>query len=190
MTGVRCDANPEDIIHVLTLGFCADPVMRWLYPQPHSYLAQFPIALRLFGGAAFDNETALSTTVGCAAALWLPPNTHPDGEGLMAHFEATLTEDVLEDAYKVFEIMDKIHPVEPCWHLAFVAADPSCRGKGYGSALVDHVLLKCDADRTTAYLENTNPANTRFYQSRGFQIIGEIQAGKAPPMQAMLRNPH
>jgi hypothetical protein len=55
---------------------------------------------------------------------------------------------------------------------------------------VDHVLLKCDADRTTAYLENTNPANTRFYQSRGFQIIGEIQAGKAPPMQAMLRNPH
>ena len=85
--------------------------------------------------------------------------------------------------------MDKIHPVEPCWHLAFVAADPARRGMGYGSALVDHMLLRCDADQTIAYLENTNPANTSFYQSRGFQIVGEIQAGKTPPMQAMRRDP-
>jgi ribosomal protein S18 acetylase RimI-like enzyme len=189
LTAIRCDANPEDVIRVLTLGFCADPVMRWLYPQPQSYMEHFPIVLKLFGGAAFDNEAALSVTDCCAAALLLPPNTHPDGDRLMAHFESTLAKDVLEDAYKVFDIMDKIHPVEPCWHLAFVASDPAHRSKGHGSALVDHMLARCDAEQAIAYLENTNPANTSFYQSRGFQIIGEIQAGKAPPMQAMRRDP-
>lgn len=65
MTAIRCDANPEDAIRVLTLGFCADLVMRWLYPQPKSYLENFPIVLRLFGGAAFDNEVALSVKDCC-----------------------------------------------------------------------------------------------------------------------------
>lgn len=158
--------------------------MRWLYPKPHLYLEHFPQTLKLFGGAAFDNETALSAGDGGAAALWLSPGAHPDGDGLIALFEAVLSKDVLEDAYKVFEIMDEFHPDEPCWHLAFVATDPASRGKGYGSALIDYMLPRCDAEQKLACLENTNPANTAFYRQHGFEVLGEIQAGKA-----MQRNP-
>ncbi|HMB77522.1 MAG TPA: N-acetyltransferase [Kiloniellaceae bacterium] len=190
MTNVRTDATSDYIIDVLTLGFIADPILRWLYPEPRAYLENFPKTARLFGGAAFANETALNVDGGHAAAMWLPPDSHPDGDGLMALFEAVLSHDVLEDAYKVFEIMDEIHPTEPCWHLAFVATDPASRRKGYGSALIEHVLPRCDAEQKVAYLENTNPANTALYERHGFHVIGEIQAGKAPPMLAMRRDPH
>ena len=78
MTGVRYDANPEDIKRVLTLGFCADPVMRWLYPQPQSYLEHFPMVLKHFGGAAFDYEAALSVADGRAAAS-VAAAEHPPG---------------------------------------------------------------------------------------------------------------
>jgi ribosomal protein S18 acetylase RimI-like enzyme len=85
--------------------------------------------------------------------------------------------------------MDEIHPAEPCWHLAFVATDPVARGRGHGSALISHVLPRCDAEGCVAYLENTNPANTAFYRRHGFEVVGEIQAGAAPPMVGMLREP-
>ena len=152
MSLIKTDAPPHHIINVLTLGFSADPIMRWLYPEPHAYLEHFPTALRLFGGAAFDNETALSVGDGRAAAMWLPPDCHPDEDGLIAHFEAVLPSNVLDDAYSVFEIMDKLHPDEPCWHLAFVATDPASRGKGYGTALIEHVLPRCDAEQMHALL--------------------------------------
>lgn len=189
MATIETNATPKHIIDVLTLGFCADPIMRWLYPEPHVYLEHFPTTVKLFGGAAFANETALSVSDGGAAAMWLPPDSHPDGDGISALFEAVLPSDVLDDAYKNFEIMEKMHPDEPCWHLAFVATDPVSRGRGYGSALIDHLLPRCDAEQKVAYLENTNPSNTALYQRHGFQVIGEIQAGKAPSMYAMRRDP-
>lgn len=189
MATITTDQAQDRILSTLTLGFSADPIMRWLFPQADTYLKYFPEALKLFGGAAFDNNTALNADNGAAAALWLPPDTHPDGDGLMKLFESVLSKETLEDAYKVFEIMDEIHPDEPCWHLAFVATDPSWRGKGYGSALIDFILPRCDAEQKPAYLENTNPANTSFYQRYGFEVLGEIQAGNAPPMNAMRRDP-
>lgn len=190
MKGVQTEPRQRTVIDALTVGFSADPVMRWLFPKPEDYLRHFPQTLRLFGGEAFANETALATGEGAAAAMWLPPGAHPDDEGLMAHFEATLSDDVLKDAYAVFEIMDEIHPEEPCWHLAFVATDPVHRGQGLGSQLISHFLPRCDADGKPAYLENTNPANTPLYERHGFQVIGEIQTGAAPAMVAMRRDPH
>jgi ribosomal protein S18 acetylase RimI-like enzyme len=189
MTKVRADVMPQHILDVLTLGFSADPIMRWLFPEAHLYLAHFPRLVRLFGGDAFDKQTALCVDDGAAAALWLPPLSHPDGDGLMALLESVLPSDVFEDACEVIAIMDEMHPDEPCWHLAFVATDPVSRRKGYGSALIEHLLPRCDAERKVAYLENTNPANTAFYQRHGFRVIGEMQAGQSPPMYAMQRDP-
>jgi len=189
MTVITTDAPPQHIIDSLTLGFAADPVMRWLFPEPHPYLAHFPTVLELFGGAAFTEKTAFMTHDGNAAAMWLAPGSHPDGDGLMALFEETLAPRTFKDAAQCFEIMDALHPDEPVWHLAFVAADPTVRGQGLGSALINHVLPRCDAEQTVAYLENTNPANTALYERHGFKVIGEIQAGHSPAMQGMRRDP-
>lgn len=189
MIAIQNDAPSKHIVDSVTLGFTADPIARWLYPEPHTFLEHWPTTVKLFGGAALDCNTAFHVTDGGAAAMWLPPGAHPDGDGLIAHFEGVLSRRVLEDAYKVSEIMEKFHPDEACWHLAFVATDPVSRRKGYGSALVDHMLPRCDAEHRIAYLENTNPANTALYQRLGFRVIGEMQAGRSPPMYAMRREP-
>lgn len=189
MVKVLADGPRRAVLDALTLGFAQDPVMRWLFKEADTYMRAFPQVLELFGGAAFAHQAALSTEDRSAAALWLPPGTHPDGEGLMALFEAELSKADFADAIEVFEMMDEVHPSAPCWHLAFVACDPVGRGKGYGAALMDHVLRQCDSEGTLAYLENTNPANTGFYEKHGFETLAKLQAGNFPPMWAMQRPP-
>jgi len=178
-----------NVLDTLTLSFSADPIVRWLYPDARSYLAHFPAVISYFGGAAFDHDTAQISSGSEAASLWLPPDVHPDGDGLLAYFDETLTKSQKADFYKVFDIMEAVHPETPCWHLAFIGTDPAKKGHRHGSALMQQMLPRCDAEGQIAYLENTNPANIPFYERHGFRVIGEIQAGAVPPMYAMRRDP-
>jgi ribosomal protein S18 acetylase RimI-like enzyme len=89
----------------------------------------------------------------------------------------------------MFEQMDKFHPDEPCYHLAFIAVDPAVYGKGYGTKMLKHTLALCDQDKKLACLESTNPANISIYKRHGFELIGSIEAEGAPSMFPMLRKP-
>jgi len=182
-------ADVAQSIDTIVLGFSADPIARWLFPEPQQFLATFPTITRLFGGRAFENDSAYHVEGYTGAALWLPPGVHPDEEGLTALFEDKFSGAMLEDVRSLFEQMDKFHPDEPCWHLTFIAVDPVKQGNGYGSALLKHTLAACDLDNKPAYLESTNPANVPLYQRHGFEVIGNIQAGSSPPMFPMAREP-
>jgi hypothetical protein len=48
-----------------------------------------------------------------------------------------------------------------------------------------HALKRCDADRIPAYLENSNPRNTPFYERFGFEPLGVIKAGSIPEIVPM-----
>jgi hypothetical protein len=45
-------ARESRAMAALTLAFAADPAVRWLLPDPDSYLAGFPCPIRAFGGSA------------------------------------------------------------------------------------------------------------------------------------------
>ena len=177
------------VIDAIVLGFSADPIARWLFPEPQQFLATFPTVTRMFGGRAFEYESAYHVDGYIGAALWLPPDVHPDGEGLTTLFEDKFSGPMLEDILSLFEQMDKFHPDEPCWHLTFIAVDPAQQGNGYGSALLEHSLASCDKDKKLAYLESTNSANLSLYRRYGFEVVGNIQAGASPPMFPMIREP-
>ncbi len=177
------------VLSSLTLGFAADPFMRWLYPEADKFLANFPRVMDLFGGRSFENGAAYRNENFSAAALWLPPRMHPDEEGLVACFEETVAAEKLDGLFATLEQMDSYHPDEPCWHLAFIAVDPARQGKGLGSALLRESLQQCDMDGRSAYLESTNPANLSLYKRHGFEQIGLIEAECTPPLFPMLRPP-
>ncbi len=99
-------ADSAGIIDTLVLGFAADPVMRWLFPEPKDYLAAFPDILRLFGGGAFGHGGAYHNSDNTCAALWLPPGVHPDEDGLVALFEAKFSGAKLGQIFSLFEQMD------------------------------------------------------------------------------------
>jgi hypothetical protein len=40
-----------------------------------------------------------------------------------------------------------------------------------------------------AYLESTNPANLSLYVRHGFEVVGQMQAGRSPPLFPMVRQP-
>jgi len=143
----------------------------------------------LFGGSAFEQNSAYHIQNYVGAALWLPPNVHPDEEGLTKLFQDSFDGTQLDEIFSLFEQMDNFHPDEPCWHLAFIAVDPAQQNKGYGLALMEHTLEAVDNDKKLACLESTNEANLSLYQRHGFELIGNIQAGNSPSMFPMVREP-
>lgn len=173
-------------IKTVVLGFSSDPAIRWLYPEPHAYLCAFPRMVEYFGGGAFANGGAYHADGFVGATMWLPPGVYPDGEKLEALFGKTLTEAQLTLVGPAMEEMDVFHPEEPCWHLAFIAVDPPHQRQGLGAALLKHGLERCARDGLPAYLEATSPENRAFYQRHGFETLGKIQPGEAPPIWPML----
>jgi ribosomal protein S18 acetylase RimI-like enzyme len=185
-------AKPSEeasVIDALRLAFAADPAARWVWSDPHMYLESFPRFAKAFGGRAFEHGTAYYVDGYAGAALWLPPNVHPDMETLESLLQSTGSDQAQKDAFEVFEQMGSYHPGEPHWYLPLLGVDPPHHGKGLGSAMMKHALERCDRENTVAYLESSNPKNIPFYERHGFKLLGTIQVGSSPQIFPMLRKP-
>jgi GNAT superfamily N-acetyltransferase len=186
------NASPRDetrALDVMVLAFSTDPVTRWTWPDPQTYLENFPEFVTAFGGRAFAQGSAYIAGDYSGAALWLAPGTQPNEDALVALFEHSVPKPILKDVFDVLEQMGRYHPSEPHWYLPLMGVDPSRQGSGYGSALMQHALAECDRDGMPAYLESTNPRNLPLYERHGFEHLGTIQAGSSPPLFPMLRKP-
>jgi len=175
----------------ILLGFAADPVARFFFPDPAQYLEIGLRFMEAFGGRAFDHGTAYIADGGKAVALWLPPGISADEEtmGTIAEEAIALRPDLAKAAEGVFEGMAKYHPKEPHWYLPLIAADPNWIGQGLGAALMKHALAKCDQNGVIAYLESSNPRNISLYERHGFRTVGKIQCANSPVLTPMLREP-
>jgi GNAT superfamily N-acetyltransferase len=177
----------DQLISTLVLAFVCDPVVRWFWPQPSHYLANFPEFTRAFGGRAFEHGSAHYSADFAGGALWLPPGVEPDREAMHALMRRTLSPKQLATLIGIREQMASYHPEEPHWYLPLIGVDPAKQGHGYGSMLLRFALECVDKDRRTAYLESTNPANIPLYRKHGFETLGTIQVDDAPPMFPMIR---
>src|SRR5918992_1533917 len=78
------ESDEAGVIDALILAFVADPATRWVWPDPQKYLSHFSSFAKAFGGKAFAHGTAHYVGNYSGAALWLPPNIHPDVDQLIA----------------------------------------------------------------------------------------------------------
>ena len=85
------------VINTVVLGFAADPMVRWVWPDPVEYLRIMPQFVRAFGGRAFEHGTAYVTEGARAAALWLPPGIEPDEAAMAAVMAQTERPDIADD---------------------------------------------------------------------------------------------
>jgi ribosomal protein S18 acetylase RimI-like enzyme len=176
-------------ISTIVLGFAADPMTRWVWPDSSEYLRIMPQFVKAFGGRAFENGTAYITEGARAAALWLPPGVQPDEAAMGAVMTEALRPEIAENIGPILQGMAEHHPHEPHWYLPLIAADPCWIGQGLGTLLMKHALRQCDDDGIAAYLESSNPRNISLYERHGFRIIGQIQHGSSPTLTPMLRTP-
>ena len=185
---ISADTSIEaSAISTIVLGFAADPMVRWVWPDSSEYLRKMPQFVKAFGGRAFEHGTADIAEGARAAALWLPPGVEPDEAEMDAVMEGAFRPEIAEDVGAVLDGMAEHHPREPHWYLPLIAADPNWIGQGLGALLMKHALRRCDEQGVAAYLESSNPRNISLYQRHGFEIIGRIQSGSSPVLTPMLR---
>jgi ribosomal protein S18 acetylase RimI-like enzyme len=74
-------------------------------------------------------------------------------------------------------------------HLMYIAANPTLKGKGRGSALLRRGLARADNLGVRCYLENTNEKNLPFYEKYGFRLVEEfmVDGGNGPTLYLMIR---
>ena len=137
----------------MTLAFSDDPPTRWMFPEPSQYLRHFPTFMRLYAGAGFDSGSVLAVEGNEGYAMWLPPGVHSDEEGIGDFLRQSVAAMRLTEILDLVAQMTSFQPAEPHWFLPLIGVDPMSRGRGRGSALLQHMLAKCDRDQRLAYLD-------------------------------------
>ncbi len=173
----------ERAVATIVAAFVADPVERWLWPEPWQYLTHFPSFV-----AAYAGDATVSSLDGFAAvAMWIAPGVAVDGERIVAVLHQTVAPERHADTFATLEQMDELHPSGPHWYLPWLAVDPPQQGTGLGGRLLDRGLATVDADHLPAFLETPNPRTVPFYERHGFSVVGVSHTGECPPLTSMVR---
>jgi ribosomal protein S18 acetylase RimI-like enzyme len=81
----------------------------------------------------------------------------------------------------------RLHSAQPYWYLELVGVDPTVRGLGIGTRLLERVLA--DEAGLTCYLETMTERNVGWYRSLGFAVreagVRFVRGG--PPNWTMIR---
>jgi GNAT superfamily N-acetyltransferase len=199
MTTVRA-ATPSDraaLTAALASAFSDDPLFRWMagaapdQPLAPKMRIMFDAFLKL--DLRRPDHLIFTDEDGIGASIWKHPNKWkmPTGDMVRA-LPAMLRAIGTKTPRMVGAItaIEKVHPKEEHYYLEVLGTHQDRQSKGIGSAVIGHMLERCDAEGLPAYLESSNPRNIPFYSRHGFEATGEIVVGKgAPTVTAMWRNP-
>jgi ribosomal protein S18 acetylase RimI-like enzyme len=187
MTSTRIDVDRA--VGVITLAFSADPIVRWVYPDPYAFQQHFSEFVRAFGGGAFEADTAYVAEDYAGVALWLPPGVHADADRLGMIVQESIDEKLHGPLAELIEQQAESHPESDHWYLPLIGVDPAQQGKGHGSRLLARALAEVDREGLPAFLEATTSESRRLYERHGFEVVREIRVTGSPPMWPMLRQP-
>lgn len=175
--------------------FRDDPFNLWMFGSAEPMQRTFANLARAIYAPNGFCQILSEDGEGLAATMWLLPGDKSEGSvtamlktywGLFASagWGAVKRGRAANDA------MARHHPGEPHAYLFTVGVARAGRGRGLGRRLIDPVLDACDSTGTMVYLENSNPANRRFYASLGFERVQLFHATPtSPPLEAMQRAP-
>ena len=135
-----------------------------------------------------------TTAAGDAAAVWFPPGAWRPTPGEEIR-ETPAWVRIAGRRMLVFQRLRSAlfahhRELPPHWYLYYLGARPDRQGQGLGSALLEAVLDRCDADGLPAYLESTCERNLTLYRRHGFEEQGPLDLPPGcPPLTPMWRDP-
>jgi ribosomal protein S18 acetylase RimI-like enzyme len=183
------------LAEVLARSFFDDPVLSWMTPDEERRRRKGPLGFATWLERIYLPKGEVYTDADRrGAALWSPPGKWRIPVGLQLRlaprfvrlYGLSRTPLLLRGLAQ----LDRSHPDDrPHWYLAVLGTDPDHQGTGVGSALVQPVLDRCDAEGLGAYLESSKEANVPFYRRHGFEVTGEVRLPEGPPLWPMWREP-
>lgn len=187
-------ATPADldaIVSVFTSAFFHDPVWGSAFPDEGRRAGQAAVMWRVYAASALRYPWTLVTPGVEAAAVWIPPGgvelTPEEAEGLEGRLARVTGRDAARAIMRVGEQFEAAHPTEPFFYLTILGTHTDHRGKGLGMALLAESLARIDAVGAPAYLESTNSANLKRYESVGFTVRDEITVATGQVVTTMWR---
>ncbi len=193
-TSVRkaTDEEGDDLANVLALALFDDPPNLWAFPDANRRREILPAFLHVFVEASLRQREAYTVEDLSAVCLWFPPGWDMS-EDEVAAFEGAIRIAAAEYAESgpltILSLMERHHPTEPHFYLAFAGTLPDRQGRGIGSALIKRVLDRCDDEHIPAFLEASAERNRRLYERLGFETQARIDLPEGPHMWAMWREP-
>ena len=187
-------ADAASLSRLFAAAFTTDPVFNWMArPGPRRAQVLKEFFFWLLGTRVIPFGEVWTSDDHNVCAAWLPPGTPPSPGGFLEQmrllplflrlcgFPRLMRGSAMADA------MEKNHPHEPHYYLAFIAVAPRLQGLGLGAAMLEATVKHADALCAPAYLENSNPKNTKLYERSGFAARKNIAPPGAPPLIAMWR---
>ncbi|MGW3105099.1 GNAT family N-acetyltransferase [Streptomyces sp. NPDC001100] len=187
-------ADLDAVVATFTSAFLHDPVWGPAFPDERRRAEQAAVMWRVYAGSALRYPWTLVTPEVEAAAVFIPPGgvelTEEEAAGLEGRLAAVTDAGTARAIMAVGEQFEAAHPAQPFFYLTILGTHADHRGKGLGMGLVADGLARIDAlgeHGAPVYLESTNPANNRRYESVGFEVRDEIVTAGGQVVTTMWR---
>jgi GNAT superfamily N-acetyltransferase len=177
-------AEPRDVPRIaatLTLALAASRWARWALPEDGRVQRLTRLSELDAGHRAVETGAAWVTEDVSAVAAWAAPpgaaGTRPEPDDVRAALTRELPHISGEHWPRVRdtrELVDAARPAGPHWWLTHLGTRPSSRRRGYGGALLEPVLERCDAEGTPAAAAAWTWAAVRFLRQSGFEVDREL----------------
>lgn len=187
------DADVLAVAWLLARAFHADPVTRWLVPDPARHT---PVMDAFFEVLARDALTAGAIDLvvdtddqPVAAAIWYDRTAPCQVIGAPTVPDPRLDRIFGPDAsrwHALDAVMSDRHPADRHWYLFAVGVRPDLQGQGLGSRLL-HVAHERIGSQAT-YLEATTTVSRRLYLRHGYILLGNpLHLSDGPELWPMWR---
>ncbi|GAB4001310.1 GNAT family N-acetyltransferase [Nocardioides ultimimeridianus] len=186
---------------LLADAFFRDPVMAWLLPAEQRRKE----ALERFFALETEHvlghpDSLLASRRGTARGvlLVLPPGrwkTSFLSQARHGAAYASIFRFRLGRANALQSRLQRLHPREPHYYVPMIGVATTAQGTGVGSALLEQLCARCDAEGLPAYLEATSPESARLYSRHGFVTKRTLTSfdrkrrSTMPPIELMARKP-
>jgi GNAT superfamily N-acetyltransferase len=188
-------ATPADagrVTEIISLAFARDPLWEHALARPDGGDGHHATFWRLLVEGALRYPWTWLTGGGEATSIWIPPggtDMTPEQDERLAGLVAGSFGPAADEFLELLGRFEAAHPqAEPHYFLTLFGTHPDHRGQGIGMRLLAQNLELIDAEHMPAYLESSNPANSRRYASVGFEPHGEFSyPGGGPVVTTMWR---
>ncbi|POX51400.1 N-acetyltransferase [Streptomyces sp. Ru72] len=195
-------SDRELVVRLLDEAFQDDPVSSWVFPGEEYRRRTHHRLMAAFTDVVLAEGRIDVTEDGTACALWLsvPGGDHaPEGgtggaepeegdDGVRLR-EAVDPEN--ERVERIARLTAEVHPADRAHeYLWMIGVAPGHQSRGLGTALIQHVLDRCDSESLPAYLEASSARSVRLYERLGFASTGRtVDLPDGPRMWPMWREP-